>query len=97
MEEWVVTFGFSKENPKNATTPLAQQFHGQLNKATPQKTKGDKLEQGGFTSYFVKQGGKDRCWRCDGFHQKNDWLILFQTIATNPNPTLQQKMSLHAK
>lgn len=32
MEEWVVTFGFSKENPKNAITPLAQQFHGQLNK-----------------------------------------------------------------
>jgi hypothetical protein len=51
MEEWVVTFGFNKENPRNAFTLMVQQFHGQLNKATPQKTKGAKLEQGGFTSF----------------------------------------------
>jgi hypothetical protein len=28
MEDWVVTFGFSKENPKNVSTPLVQQSHG---------------------------------------------------------------------
>jgi len=28
VEEWVVTFGFNKENQRNASTPLAQQLHG---------------------------------------------------------------------
>jgi hypothetical protein len=40
VKEWVVIFGFNKENP----IPSIQQPHGQPNKIAPQKTKGAKLE-----------------------------------------------------
>ncbi len=57
---------------ENACTPYAQQFHGEPNKAASQKTKRAKLEQGACTSYFTKQGGKDKFWKCVGPHQKKD-------------------------
>jgi len=28
VEKWVLTFGFNKENLRNASTPSAQQLHG---------------------------------------------------------------------
>ncbi len=56
VEKHMVTFRFSKENLKNASTPLTQQSFGQPNRVAPKKPKEVKLEQGGFTSYSTKQG-----------------------------------------
>jgi hypothetical protein len=52
----MVALRFRKENSKNASMPLTQQSFGEPNKVAPKKTKEAKSEQGGFTSYFIKQG-----------------------------------------
>jgi hypothetical protein len=51
-----------------------------------QKTKGAKLEQYGFTSYSIEQGGKDKCWKCGGPHWKKYFLNPSSVTITNPNP-----------
>jgi hypothetical protein len=71
VEEWVVTLGFNKENLRNFPTPLGEQLRSQPTKATPPKAKGAKFDSGGgSTSYLIKQGGEDKCWRCGGSHKK---------------------------
>ncbi len=40
VEEWVVTLGFNKENPRNSPAPLGHQSWGQPTKVGPPKAKG---------------------------------------------------------
>ncbi len=41
---------------------------------------------GGSTSYSMKQGGKDKCWKCDGLRKKN-YLNSSQAKTSNLNPS----------
>jgi hypothetical protein len=67
---------------------LAQQSHGQPNKAVAQKTKGTKLKQNSASlSYSIEQGREDKCWRYDGLHQKNDFPNPLQANICNVNLT----------
>jgi hypothetical protein len=36
-----------------------------------------------FSTYFIKQGGEEKCWRCDEFYQKKDCLGPFHATITN--------------
>ncbi len=47
VEEWVVTLGFNKDNPRNFPTPSNQQSQGQPTKVVPPKAKGAKSYLGG--------------------------------------------------
>ncbi len=66
---------------------LAQQSHGQPDKAVAQKTKGTKLKQNSASlSYSIEQGREDKCWRYDGLHRKNDFPNPPQANICNVNP-----------
>jgi len=67
VEEWVVTLGFNKENPKKLLTLCGQQSQGLLTKAKPPHGQG---EQTRFRSYLTKQSGENNCCRWRGFHKK---------------------------
>jgi len=61
VEEWVVTLGFNKDNPRSFLAPSSQQSWGEPTKAIPPKAKGAKLDSsGGFTFFLMEQGGKDK-------------------------------------
>jgi hypothetical protein len=61
VEEWVVTLGFNKDNPRNSLAPSGQQSWGEPTKAIPPKAKGAKLDSGGgFTFLLMEQGGKNK-------------------------------------
>jgi hypothetical protein len=53
VEEWVVTLGFNKENPKNSLTPCGQQSQSLLTKVEPPKSKGSKPNLGGGEPHLI--------------------------------------------
>jgi hypothetical protein len=58
-----------------------------ITKVTLPKAKGAKPDSsGGSTSYSIKQGGEDKCWKCGGFHKKKDCSNPPQATTSNPNP-----------
>jgi hypothetical protein len=78
----MITLGFNKKNPRNFSTPFNQQSQGQPTKVGPLcwttlEAKGVKPDfNDGSTSYSMKQGGEDKCWRCDGPHKnkvRSEW------------------------
>jgi hypothetical protein len=84
VEEWVITFGFNKKNPRNLLTPSSQQLHGQPTKVTLPKAKGPKPDSSGcFTSYSMGQHGEDKC---GGFHKKKDCPNPPHATTSNLNP-----------
>jgi hypothetical protein len=72
VEEQMVTLGFNKE-----IQGILQ--HHWAKGAKPNFS-------GGSTSYYVEEGGEDKCWRCGGPHKKKDCPNPLQTTTSNPNP-----------
>jgi hypothetical protein len=40
-------------------------------------------EGGMFSAYFIKQGGEEKCWRCDESNQKKECPNPFHATITN--------------
>ncbi len=74
VEEWVVTLGFNKKNPKKFLTPCGQQSQGLLTKVKPPHGQGEQTKSRWWwtTSYLMKQSREDNYCKWRGFHKKQD-------------------------
>ncbi len=85
--EWS-PLGSIRKTQKNSPAPSCQQLRNQPTKLHYPRPRGTKLDlDGGSTSYFVEQGGEDKCWRCGGLHKKKDYPNPPQATTSNPNPS----------